>query len=285
MNLDIKKILVPTDFSASSASALNYAAYIAKKTDAAIVLLNVMETYDLNMVIDGESKSDTKIENQIKAKLEETLKQHPKLKGYKKSAKFVKGKIYKEILNAIITEDIDLVVMGKNGASTQVDKDKFILGANTQRVLEGAPLPVITVRKRDKVQFDNIVLPLDVTKTTTKKVNTAISWAKIFGSKIHVVTVNTFLEDFTADVTTLKKQLQLVADEIAKNKVKCTTKMIKYKNVTDSIADYSKIVKGDMIIIMKSEDMGLKRYGLSSRGRKVVAASQIPVMSINPPIF
>ncbi len=286
MSLDINKILVPTDFSKASLAALDHAAFIAKNTNAAVVLLHVIKTNDYDSILDNKKKKGDEasdLERKIKAKLDEILKDHPKLKGFKKSSLILKGKTYREILNAIDTEEADLVIMGKHGMSVQGEKSRFIIGSNTQKVLEGAPLPVITVRSSEKVECDNILLPLDVTKQTTKKVNTAIAWAKAFGSKVHIVTVSSFLDDFVSDVTTLKKNLKLVADEVAKNGVKCTTKVIKFKSVPESVLDYGKVAKADMTIIMKSEEINDKSFGLSSRGRKVVAGSLVPVMSINPP--
>ncbi|MFN5518341.1 MAG: universal stress protein, partial [Bacteroidota bacterium] len=46
MSLNIKRILVPTDFSEISLNALDYAATIAAKDDAEIILLHVYETPD-----------------------------------------------------------------------------------------------------------------------------------------------------------------------------------------------------------------------------------------------
>lgn len=286
MASNIKKILVPTDFSPSSLVALDYAGIIANKTLAEITLLHVIEFFELSSAGITADIDKEAIQRGALDKLKEIKTTSKAIKGHKIKTEVISGKIYQEILKYQEESGSDIVVMGAHGASGETEMGTYMLGSNAHRVVHSSKIPVLTVRKKKVVpQFKNILLPLDIAKETTQKVQLAIEWAKLFGATIHVVTVSTVLDGLKPDSNKLRLRLKEVADEITKNKIACTTKMIKHAKVADSIFDYSKITKTDLVVIMKSQEAGWNKYVVGSRAKKVISGSEIPVISLMPSEF
>ncbi len=279
----IKKILVPVDFSNISLTALNYAGSIAEKVRAEIILLHVIESYEFNSSLKDLVNPTDIVMEAVNKKLRKIREENGKLWTVKITPKVVSGKIYKQITNTINKEKIDLVVMGTHGASGISKLNKYFLGSNAYRSIHESSVPVLTIRKESqKFRMKSICLPLDITKDTKQKVETAIDWAKMFGAKIQVVSVSTFLDEFVVSVGKLELQLRNVIDQIKDTGVECEGKMLRHDSVVDQITQYVKKEKSDMLLIMTGRENLLNRFTLSSHAREVIEHSEIPVMSVAP---
>src|SRR5579862_6164438 len=116
MSLTLKKILVPIDFSEISLTALDYAAYIAKNTNAEILILHVFESFEQNVKIDQVFDYSEVIEKGIQSKLNELKVERTNLWGVNIKTKVIQGKIHKEIDHIATQENAGLIVMGTHGA-------------------------------------------------------------------------------------------------------------------------------------------------------------------------
>jgi len=142
--IEIKKILIPTDFSETSQAATKYAVELAKKFNAKIYLLNVIEdpivympmfeSYALPPKEDFENFAETRLDNWI---LDED-------KGdLEIETKWVHGNPFVDILKFAKREDVDLIVVGTHGRSFTVH---LLLGSVAEKVVRKASCPVLTVR-------------------------------------------------------------------------------------------------------------------------------------------
>jgi nucleotide-binding universal stress UspA family protein len=142
--IEIKKVLVPTDFSETSQAATQYAVELAKKFNAKIYLLHVIEdpvvympmfeSYALPPKEDFESFAETRLENWI---LDED-------KGdLEIETKWVHGNPFVDILKFSKREDMDLIVVGTHGRSFTAH---LLLGSVAEKVVRTAACPVLTVR-------------------------------------------------------------------------------------------------------------------------------------------
>jgi len=283
MNLNIKKILVPTDFSKLSLDVLNYAGHIAKKFDAEIIVMHVMEFYEHNSALGQIMDYPDLIEIGIKKKLSEIEATNTDFWGVRTKTKAVKGKIHKEIKEYVKKENIDLIIMGTHGASGTGDYEKYVLGSNAYRVVYSIDCPVVTIKHSTvKVEIKKILLPLDVSKATTQKVDCAIEWAKLLGSTIHAVAVSSFLDEYKVDISDLEFQLQKVIDKIKRGGVNVEAKMIRHDNISHSVLEYSKEIKPDLTMIMTRQESKLNDLLMGSSARKVISESDFPVLSLRP---
>jgi len=145
------KILLPTDGSKYAEKAAMHAIWIASKSGAEIIALNVVDTSSLvglpaedltvrvTEILKQEAiKSLDNIENLIdEFKKEENVTDDIKLIKESKD-----GSPADVILKMVEGENIDLIVMGTSGKH---GIDRFLLGSVTEKVVRSANCPVLAV--------------------------------------------------------------------------------------------------------------------------------------------
>jgi nucleotide-binding universal stress UspA family protein len=283
LKFNLKRILVPTDFSDLSMTALRYAAAMAKHSDAEIMMLHVMQPYEhaeiLKKIIDFESV----VQKAVEEKMHEISIKQSDLLGVPIHVKVVQGKVFEEIEKYATDESVDLIVMPTHGAGAIGNLERFVLGSNAYRVVHISKAPVITLREaKEKVVFENIVLPLDMTKETRQKVDQAIKIAKVFGSTIHVISVTTFFDEYRYNLSEIRSQLLEVADKVVDSGVPAVTAMLRHDDIADSVIDYAKKHNADLVIIMTRQENKLNDLVIGSSARKVITECPVPVLSLRP---
>ena len=275
------KILVPVGFSEQSLAALKQACLIAKIKKSEVIILSVIEEQSKisGLLIDNPFEE---IRSKVKDKLDEISEMHSSKFSVKIDSMVASGKIYEQIVEVSSMINANLIVMGTNGSPKGVLK-KFI-GSNAERVVRLSNIPVITIKENTStVNFDNIILPLDLGKETKEKVTFAIEYARYWNSTIRIVSV--FLKDNTNEKNILIKNLNQVSNFISNAGVKCTSELIegeKKQSLGDFVINYEKKFDSDLIIIMtKKEELALSN-NLSVTARYIIHNSKIPVMSIKP---
>jgi nucleotide-binding universal stress UspA family protein len=138
--LPMKTILVPTDFSGSSADALEMAVSLARDRQARLILLHVMaEPVFLEgagvIPFDPAMYRDEQLD-----KLERQAVHHP---GVSIEKQLAQGKAAAEILRVAQESAADLIVMGTLGAT---GLRKLLLGSVAEGVARKATCPVLTIR-------------------------------------------------------------------------------------------------------------------------------------------
>jgi len=176
----MKNILLPTDFSAFATKAAKAAAFIAKKTNATIHLLHVVNApSDWNVMTAQSKKKFTDIESSIN-KAETRLKKlaaDKLFKDCKVKTSVTGGLIYDRITAFAKTNKIDLITIGAHGAD---EKDKLFIGSTTQRVVRTAPCPVLSVKKSTELKSIKKIL---FTSNFEENITNAIGTVKDLASK------------------------------------------------------------------------------------------------------
>jgi nucleotide-binding universal stress UspA family protein len=138
-------ILVPTDGSRAAGLALASAIDLAHETGAALHLLHVIETaslgFDVRSAVAAD-ELDTRAES-ILADAVETAE----AAGVETVVRSVTdGRPYREIRSYVADHDVDLVAIGSHG---ETDFSRFVLGGVTNKIVRGAPVPVLLRREPD----------------------------------------------------------------------------------------------------------------------------------------
>src|SRR5919199_1249689 len=145
--IDLRRILVPTDFSKHSANALTYAAAFAEKFGAELYLLYVAQ--DLAVFFpDAVSAAPPPVPpvEEITAAARESLQRLVREQGLERlrvHTEACQGTPFAEIIRFAREKEIDLIVMGTHGRSGLAH---VLLGSVTEKVVRKAPCPVLTVR-------------------------------------------------------------------------------------------------------------------------------------------
>jgi len=283
---NIKKILVPIDFSEAGEKAIIQAIYMAKQNNASITLVHIvesmMESYDYSSL--GLSKTfklefETILHNSLKEKMEE-LKDKINKQGIEDVDYFIEGgKVYKKVLELANSTKADIIIMGTHGVS---GFKEFIMGSNTFRVVGGAKCPVLSIQQKStKDGFSDILLPFRDKPHSRESVDYAISIAKMYDATIHILGINT-----DPDIEALKKiqyeakQIEVILD---KKGVKYTTDVLTGHYVSSLILSFAENKKADMIVMMADLDkMAITEYIVGPVAQQIVNHSKIPVLSIIP---
>ena len=143
--LEIKRILFPIDFTENSSKILPYVLSVSEKYDAMIYLLHVVE--DISqwsgylvpyISLDQYQENASKDAEEIFGKIcEEQLQSYP---NFQKS--ILTGDPAQEILKAIESEEIDLVIMGTHGRK---GLEHVFFGSVAENVLRKSPVPVLVI--------------------------------------------------------------------------------------------------------------------------------------------
>ncbi|AFM02342.1 universal stress protein UspA-like protein [Desulfitobacterium dehalogenans ATCC 51507] len=138
------KILVPTDGSEYSRRALLVALEIGKKFNAEVILLNVLMTPEaLGYLLTEDA---TVVQQQFNPNGEATLAATTKdvdLEGVRLTCRLKPGYPALVILEEIVSEDIDLVVMGYRGYTSLAGT---FMGSVSQKVLAKTSRPVLLIK-------------------------------------------------------------------------------------------------------------------------------------------
>lgn len=161
---EIKKILYTTDLSPNSAYAFRYAINSAKKHDAAIIILHVVEERapffqeERQKMISEKKITEAmdRIRNQLKIFCDRELKDDPECADRVVSIEVCQGYPPEEILKKADELNCDVIVMGTHGKG--VIRHSF-LGSAAQKVLRRVRKPVFIIPLPEgeiDITFNNI---------------------------------------------------------------------------------------------------------------------------------
>jgi nucleotide-binding universal stress UspA family protein len=194
--IQLKKILVPVDFSETSERAIHYGLSLALQFRARLVLAHIVrsfagldytfptETFDLETQAFTHAKE--RLPGQVPWEFHDAVNLMPIVKT---------GDVRDELLGIIRDEDIDLVVMGTHGRRRV---ERFFLGSTTENMLRKVPVPVMTVsrldptkeiRSAEPIPIRRIVYATDLSSNAAIGLHYSTEVARTFGADLDVVHV------------------------------------------------------------------------------------------------
>jgi len=269
------KVLFPADLSDSCMTAWETAKAFAKTYNAEVVILYVLEEPAFKLVTEYNSEVEVV---RARKRLSDFIAEKELEKEIAVSGVVKIGKPYKKIQEAAMEMNPIWIVMGTHGAEGM---QELLIGSNASKVVRSAPCPCITVRHNPvEVDFNSIILPLDLTKESKEKISQAVDIAHKFNAEIHLVSNYHHNSDV---VGLLEKQMEVAAKFIEDRGVKVTTKIFESnRHYGDAILEYTADVHGDMICIMAQQDKSLREYFVGTEAEHIVNRSPVPVISIRP---
>ncbi len=144
--LPIKKLLCPTDFSDASLEALDVAMSFARHFGAELLVVHVVApvptvaaptdpvAFDVGAYQQGLGDAS---ERQLRELLEKRVPEGVTYRGV-----VVQGDAAHEVIRTAEEENVDLIVTATRGASTW---RVFVFGSVAERIVRGAPCPVLTI--------------------------------------------------------------------------------------------------------------------------------------------
>ncbi len=268
-------ILVPTDFSQLSRSALKYAIKIANRLGGNVTVLHVMtNTRALRVSMLEKIRSfDYNAVESAKQELEVMIRT---LSEQYKSARRIKYDVVRgayfpsTLLREARKLRSGLVVMGTRGASGFT---KAVLGSNTNSVIEVSHIPVLAVpEKADFKGFRNIVYASDLTNLEAE-LEILIRYIEKFGSTIHLL----HIVPPGDRVDIIEDQIQKVLNGFAYKNI--ITLVLVDSNVNSALENYVEVSKADVLAMFTHEVSFFEKVFDRSMTRQMAFHSRVPLLA------
>jgi universal stress protein A len=149
MQLAFKTILVATDFEDAANLALEYASVLARRFNASLRIVHVVETPMIpanEFGIPDVARVAARAIELGKARLATAL---TTVSGDQVIGQVLVGHPAQKLVEYAADHDVDLIVMGTHGRGAVAH---FFMGSVAERVVRTAPCPVLTVRDSEALQ-------------------------------------------------------------------------------------------------------------------------------------
>lgn len=273
----INNILVPTDFSKCSMYAAKVAAQVAKKLNAQLHFIHVIEvpvvTYDVGMV-NFESLPQALFMKDMADKNMTQLLGEDFLSGIPTKWTIEYDAIYKRINQYVKNNNIDLIVMGSNGAS---GFNELVIGSNAERVTRYSSCPVLTIKKEHKnFEVNNIVIASNFYGESGIMFKGFKEFMGMFNAKLHLLKVNT-----PSNFESTPQSEKFMQDFANEHKLdNYTMNIYNYEDEEQGIMNFCDEVNADMIVIGTHGRTGIAHMLKGSIAEDLLNHAKRPVLSI-----
>jgi len=274
----MNKIIVPIDFSKHSEYALETAAILAKKNNAEILALHMLEMAN-NVLID--SNDDQQMQMVFYLKLAEKRFNEFLEKAYLKDIKvtpIVKHfKVFREVNDVAQEHQADIIVMGSHGASGLTE---IFVGSNTEKVVRYSEIPVLIVKQKPiNLQFETVVFACDFSEEMIQPYLKACQFFENTSSNLKLLYVNLPGARFKSST----EMESAVAHFLEKadgnlNKINDVHYVADY-TVEEGVLNFANIVGGDLIAVPTHGRTGISHFFSGSIGEDIANHSTLPVIT------
>ncbi len=272
----MKHILVPIDFSEQAECAAKVAARIAKKNNADITLLHMLEMPQ--GVVDAMSGGDhsTPASMLYMKKVHERfdeLASEDFFEGLEVKQKVLFESTFEGVLEETKKDNIDMIVMGSSGAT---GLKEIIVGSNTEKIVRNSEVPVLVIKKGySDFEINNIVFASDFGKDSKAKFQNVIDFVNKFDAKLHLLYVNTPY-NFKSTKKISTTMTNFIADFDIKN---YDTYIYNETSVEKGILSYADEIDADIVALNTHGRSGISSFFNSSVGQDLANHALKPIIT------
>jgi nucleotide-binding universal stress UspA family protein len=273
----MKKIIIPVDFSIYSEYALETAAALAKKHNAELIVMHMLELSESLISSSSSARNEeTAFMLMLANKRFEEFLDKSYLEGVSVTPLIKHHKVLKEVSEVGAYEKADLVVMGSRGHSQQ---DGIFTGSNTEKVVRYSDIPVLVVKSEPtSVEYKNIVMATDFLEGSISAVRTGLELLNSLSENVILLHVNlpnlSFLSTDEIDqrVSEFLKLSQLEDKNV-------NIDFIADHNVEDGILSYARRINADAVAMITHGRKGLSHFFGGSISEDLVNHAKLPVVT------
>jgi nucleotide-binding universal stress UspA family protein len=284
------RILFPTDGSETATSVFEYVLEIATTHDTTVHVLNVVDTTQDGVTDDREEVIDT-LEREGERYVGE-LAGRASDQDVSVVTAVRRGVPDRTIVEYGEASGVDLVVMPTHGRS---DLDRFLLGSVTERVVNTAPAPVLTVTPdaTDDAEFTypcrTVLVPTDGSQGADLALEAGTALANASGATLHLLhVVETASLGIDVRSTAVEDELEERANELLEtaretaraSSVQETTTSVAYGRPFREILSYVETHDVDAVVLGTQGETDFSRYTLGGVSTKLLRISPVPVLLI-----
>ena len=273
------KLLVPTDFSPQAMHALEIAVQLAKRYNAKIYLLHLLEMPET--LIDGPGIANT---SELPEALYFMRLAHQRFNDILKlpllqdievieAAEF--DGAFEGIMDYVVKYDIDGIVMGSHGAK---GLQELFIGSNTEKVVRHAHVPVLVVKSQNlDFKIRNFVFATDLQEDNILPVKKALKLAEKEGASLKLVYINT--PNRFKTTLEIKKNYDKFIEELGISVEHFS--IFNDHTIERGILNFTEHVNADLLGIGTHGRKGLAHFFNGSVSQDLVNHAQRPVITFN----
>lgn len=273
----MKRILVPIDFSQEAEGAARVAAKIARRTGSEIYLLHMLElpvnTIDPTEMSTIISEPQAIYFMKLAHEKFDKFKKLPFFDGIKVIESVQFHYAFKGIIKETEKFDIDMIVMGSQGAS---GLQEMFIGSNTEKVVRRSKVPVLVIKEGDdNFEIKKIVFASDFNDECKKTFQKILDFANLFRAELHLLYVNT-IHNFNTTRAIEERISEFIKDF---KMCKCTKNIYNDISIENGILSFSREIDADLIALNTHGRSGLSQLFNGSVGQELTNHALRPVIT------
>jgi len=287
---DIRRILVPVDFSEFSLVAIDYAIGLAQilKAEVKLFYSYYNPVIDSDPNLDGQAytlQMDSVISNlateaklqmkNLKSEVQKRI-QLQNLSNVKLSYTLDTGSPDEVILHQINKYKPGIVIMGTKGRG---ESSYSILGSVTQKIIKNAEIPVLTIPEKSKfkgIDFENkVMFATNFDSSDFKSLRKLMTLVRPFNMNINFVHFSSE-ESLTLDQAKMDRLRKHFLKEYQDYKISCDT--VVNENIVEGMQEYIAENKIDLIALTTHKRGMIEKLFNLSLAKKMLFHSNIPLL-------
>ncbi|MEY8848455.1 universal stress protein [Psychroserpens sp. XS_ASV72] len=274
----MKKIIIPVDFSKHSEYALETGALLAKKHNAELIVMHMLELSEsIFSASSSEKNEETAFMLMVTNKKFESFLDKPYLEGITVTPMIKHHKVLKEVDEVATQLKADLVIMGSKGIN---DYDGVFTGSNTEKVVRYSNTPVLVVKSKPKsVEFEAVVLATDFSEDSVSAVSSAMELLNSLSNKVTLLHVNRPNINF-ASTEEIEERVENFLHKAKHPEWKDQITYIADYSVENAVMNYANKNSMDAIAMITHGRKGISHLFAGSISEDLVNQSKLPVITL-----
>ncbi|MFN3481163.1 MAG: universal stress protein [Thermodesulfovibrionales bacterium] len=275
--MKIQRILLSTDGSELSSGAEREAISVARRFNAELRILSVIETNpEFTALAPGVLE---KVEEKTRTYLEE-LRQKAEKEGLKTEIIIHEGEEpFKFIIDEASKRGADLIAMGRRGRKGLT---RLMVGSQTARTIGHSSISVLVVPRNARVEFKNIVIATDASRFSEKAAEEAIQIAKQTGASLYAIAVTR--PDATSErIKESEDALLRIKTASQKEGVKIEAEHVRnrpHEKIYEAIIEFAKKHNADLIVVGSHGRTGISKLLMGSVAERIIGHSDCAVLVV-----
>ncbi len=275
--MKIEKILLSTDCSEFSSGAEREAINIARRFNAGLYILSVIET----------NPEFTAIAPQVLEKVEEKTRRYLEDIRLKAEKEGLKAEIiihegeepHKFIIDEASKRSCNVIAMGRRGRKGLT---RLMMGSQTARTIGHSPVSVLVVPRAASIDFKNIVIATDASRFSERAAEEAVQLAKQTGAALYAIAVTR--PDATPErIKESEDALQRIKTLSQKEAIRVETELVKnrpHEKICEAIIEFAKRNTADLIVMGSHGRTGISKLLMGSVAERVIGHAPCAVLVV-----
>jgi hypothetical protein len=269
----MEKLMVATDGSKYSESAIREAISLAKICSSNLIAVSVVKT---NLEFDSVLPQFVEKAEQDAIKHLESVKAQATKEGVNCiTVVSLSEEPYEDIVRHASKNNVDMIIMGTHG---KTEMKRLMMGSVTALVIGHAPCNVLVLPLNAKVECKNVLIATDGSKYSEAAASEAIGIAKRCGSSLIVISI----ASSDAEIASANDNVKKVTETAEKESIKIKAIVAK-GNPYEAIVETSKQEKADLIVVGSHGRTGLVRLLMGSVTERVIGHAEAAVLVVKKP--